>query len=165
VGPRAGDCRDGQASDSPLADRSGWKTGGIVSLGDVARYEDQKHIVAKSLQAISEPAGVSSLERLGRGGALTAVAALALAAVATTVLAWLAWNHSGQALRKQISESEVYHTAWDAMSAARDKVDEAASSKQMRDLRRDMGTKINDLSAHLPTLEYRPARRKHVWFA
>jgi len=41
----------------------------------VARYEDQKHIVAKSLQAISEPMGASSAQRLGRGGALTAVAA------------------------------------------------------------------------------------------
>ncbi len=138
---------------------------GIVSLGDVARYEDQKHIVAKSLQAISEPTGVSSSQRLGRGGALTAVAALALAAVATTVMAWLAWNHSGQALRKQISDSEVYHTAWDAMSAARDKVDKAASSKQMRDLRHDVGAKFNDLAAQLPTLEYKPARRKHGWFA
>ena len=138
---------------------------GIVSLGDVARYEDQKHIVAKSLQAISEPMGVSSAQRLGRGGAFTAVAALALAAVATTVMAWLAWNHSGQALRKQISDSEVYHTAWDAMSAARDKVDKAASSQQMRDLRRDVGAKFTDLAAQLPTLDYKPARRKHVWFA
>ena len=33
---------------------------GIISLGDVARYEDQNHVVAKSLQAISEPTGVSS---------------------------------------------------------------------------------------------------------
>jgi hypothetical protein len=82
-----------------------------------------------------------------------------MAAVATTVLAWLAWNHSGQALRKQISDSEVYHTAWDAMSAARDKVDEAASSKQMRDLRHDVGAKLNDLAAQLPTLEYKPPRR------
>ena len=138
---------------------------GIVSLGDVARYEDQKHIVAKSLQAISEPAGVSSVKRLGRGGALTAVAAVALAAVAATVMAWLIWNHSGQALRKQISDSEVYHTAWDAMSAARDKVDEAASSQQMRDLRHDVGAKFNDLAAQLPTLEYKPARRKHGWLA
>ena len=102
---------------------------GIVSLGDVARYEDQNHVVAKSLQAISKPVGVSSAQRLGRGGALTAVAAFAMAAVATTVIAWLTWNHSGQALRKQISDSEAYHTAWDAMSAARDKVDEAASSQ------------------------------------
>src|SRR5512135_1892707 len=35
---------------------------GIVSLGDVARYEDQKHVVAESLQAISEPAGSSAVK-------------------------------------------------------------------------------------------------------
>ena len=138
---------------------------GIISLGDVARYEDQNHVVAKSLQAISEPAGVSSYEQLRRGGAVAAVAALAMAAVVTTVMAWLTWNHTGQALRKQIAGSEAYHTARDVMSAARDKVDEAASSKQMRDLRRDVGVKFNDLSAQLPTLEYKPARRKHAWFA
>ncbi len=136
---------------------------GIVSLGDVARHEDQKHIVAKSLQAISEPAGVSSLKRLGRGGALTAVAALALAAAGTTVIAWLAWNHSGQALRKQISDSEVYHAAWDAMSTARDKVDKAASSRQMRDLRRDVDSKLNGLAARLPTLEYKSKRKRFLF--
>jgi CBS domain-containing protein len=135
---------------------------GIISLGDVARYEDQNHVVAKSLQAISEPAGVSSYEHLRRGGAVAAVAALALAAVATLVMAWLTWNHSGQALRKQIAGSDAYHTARDVMSAARDKVDEAASSKQMRDLRHDVGVKFNDLSAQLPTLEYKAARRKHA---
>ncbi len=37
---------------------------GIVSLGDVARYEDQKHVVAKSLQAISTPSGCLVLRAL-----------------------------------------------------------------------------------------------------
>jgi CBS domain-containing protein len=138
---------------------------GIISLGDVARYEDQTHVVAKSLQAISEPLGVSFSPRLGRGGVLAAVAAVAMAAVATTAMAWLTWNHSGQALRKQITDSEVYHTALEALSAARDKVDEAASSKQMRDFQHDVGVKVNDLAAQLPTLEYKPARRKFAWFA
>ena len=138
---------------------------GIISLGDVARYEDQTHVVAKSLQAISEPLGISSSLRFGRSGALSAVAAFAMAAVATTVIAWLTWNHSGQALRKQISDSEAYHTALDALSAARDKVDEAASSKQVRDFRHEVGVKVNDLAAQLPTVEYKPARRKHAWFA
>jgi len=138
---------------------------GIISLGDVARYEDQTHVVAKSLQAISEPMGISSFERLSRGGALAAVATLALAAMATTAFAWLTWNQSGQALRKQISDSEAYHTAWDAMSTALDKVDEAATSKQMRDFRHDVSVKVNELAAQLPTLEYKPAKRKHAWFA
>ena len=138
---------------------------GIISLGDVARYEDQTHVVAKSLQAISEPLGISSFERLGRSGAFATVAALALAALATTAFAWLTWNQSGQALRKQISDSEAYHTALDALSVARDKVDEAATSKQVRDFRHDVNVKVNDLTAQLPTLEYKPAKHKHGLFA
>ena len=138
---------------------------GIISLGDVARYEDQTQVVAKSLQAISEPLGMSSSLHFGRSGVLSAVTAFALAAVATSVIAWLTWNHSGQALRKQISDSEAYHTALDALSTARDKVDEAASSKQVRDFRHDVGVKVNDLAAQLPTVEYKPAKRKHAWFA
>jgi CBS domain-containing protein len=138
---------------------------GIISLGDVARYEDQTHVVAQSLQAISEPLGVSFSSRQGRGGVLAALAAIAMAAVATTAMAWLTWNHSGQALRKQISDSEAYHTALDALSAARDKMDEAATSKPMRDFRHDVGAKVNDLAAQLPTVEYKPAKRKHAWFA
>jgi len=138
---------------------------GIISLGDVARYEDQNHVVAKSLQAISEPQGVFFSPRLGRGGVVAALATIAMAAVTATALAWLTWNHSGQALRKQISDSEVYHAALDAMSTARDKVDEAATSKQVRDFRHEVGVKVNDLAAQLPTLEYKPARRKHAWFA
>ena len=135
---------------------------GIISLGDVARYEDQNHVVARSLQAISEPLGVSASQRLG-GGVLTAVAAFATAAVATTVIAWLTWSHSGQALRKQISDSEAYHTAWDVMNTARDKVDEAAASKQMRDLCHEVGVKLNDLSAQLPTLEYKSKRKRFLF--
>ena len=138
---------------------------GIISLGDVARYEDQNHVVAKSLQAISEPLGFSSSLRFGRSGLMTAVTAFAMAAMATTAFAWLTWNQSGQALRKQISDSEAYHTALDALSVARDKVDDVATSKQVRDFRHDVNVKVNDLTAQLPTLEYKPAKAKHSWFA
>jgi CBS domain-containing protein len=137
---------------------------GIISLGDVARYEDQNRVVAQSLQAISEPQGVSFSTGMGRGGVLTTIAALALAAVATT-LAWLTWNHSGQTLCKQISDSEVYHTALVALSAARDKVDEAATSQPMRDFQHEVGVKVNSLAAQLPTVKYKPARRKFAWLA
>ena len=133
---------------------------GIISLGDVARFEDQNHVVAQSLQAISEPLGISFSSRQGRGGVLAALAAIAMAAVATTAMAWLTWNHSGQALRKQISDSEAYHTALHALSAARDKVDEAASSKPMRDFQHEVGVKVNSLAAQLPTVEYKPAKRR-----
>ena len=139
---------------------------GIVSLGDVARREDKKQVVAKSLQAISAPIGISAPDRSGRGRALIG---FALAALAATVMAWLTWNHSGRAFRKQMAKSELYHTAQHAMSAARDKVDEAASSKSVRNMRRNLrrgvDSKLNDLAAQLPTLEYKPARAKHGLFA
>ena len=142
----------------------GGKLVGIVSLGDVAQYEDQNHAVAKSLQAISTPIGLSASGRSRHSGVLLG---FALAALATTVMAWLTWNHSGQAFRKQMAKSELYHTAQHALSAARDTVDEAASSKSVRDLRhtlrRDVDSKLNDLAAQLPTLEYKPA--KHGLFA
>ena len=133
---------------------------GIVSLGDVARYEDRKDVVTKSLRAISTPIGLSASGRSKRGRALLG---LALAAFATTAMAWLTWNHSGQALRRQMAKSELYHTARHAVSAARDKVDEAASSKPVRDLSHQMRSNLNDLSAQLPTFEYKPPKRKHTW--
>jgi CBS domain-containing protein len=137
---------------------------GIVSLGDVARYADRKDVVAKSLQAISAPIGISASGRSGRGRALIG---FALAALATTALAWLTWNHSGQAFRKQLAKSDLYHTAQHAMSAARDTVDEAASSKSVRDLRRnlrrDVDSKLTDLAARLPTLEYKSKRKRFLF--
>jgi len=74
---------------------------GIVSLGDVARHEDEEDVVAQSLQAISAPSGFAASGRLGRTGAL--MGATLLAAAATALMAWLTWNHSGQALRKQLT--------------------------------------------------------------
>lgn len=135
---------------------------GIVSLGDVARHAHRKDVVAKSLQAISAPIGISVPGRSGGGRALIG---FALAALATTAMAWLTWNHSGQAFRKQLAKSELYHTAQHTLSAAHDKVDEAASSKAVRNVRRDVDAKLTDLAAQLPTLKYKPARAKHGWFA
>jgi len=135
---------------------------GIVSLGDVARHEDRKNIVMKSLRAISRPIGISAPRRSGRGGALIG---FALAASATAIMAWLTWNHSGQAVRKQMAKSDFYHTAQQAVSAARSKVEEAASSKPVRDLRHKVHTNLKDLSAQLPTLEYKLPKRKHLWFS
>ena len=134
---------------------------GIVSLGDLARREDRKDVVAKTLQAISTPIGVSASGRSGPGGALLG---LSLAALATAVMAWLAWHHSGQALREQVSKSKLYHTAQGALNVARDRVDEAASGKFVGGLRQQMRSDLDDLSAKLPTLEYKPPRRKHSWF-
>jgi len=130
---------------------------GIVSLGDVALHGDRKDFVTKSLQAISTPRGISASGRSGRGGALIG---FALVALATATIAWLNWNRHGKALRKQMVKSKLYHTAQDAVYAARDKVDEAASSKPVRDLRKQVRSNLKDLSAHLPTLEYKPPERK-----
>jgi predicted transcriptional regulator len=146
---------------------------GIVSLGDVALKSDQQGAVAKSLQAISAPIGISAPGGSGSGRTLIG---LALAALATGVMAWLTWNRSGQTFRKQLTKTELYHTAQHTLNTARDKVDEAASSKSVRkarrdvdakiaDVRRDVDARLNDLAAQLPTLEYKSAKSKHGLFA
>jgi CBS domain-containing protein len=133
---------------------------GIVSLGDVALHEDRSDVVTKSLQAISTPIGISASGRSRRGGALIGFALLA--ASATTMIAWLAWSPHGHELRKQMLKSRYYHTAQNALGAARHKVDEAASSELVRDLRHQLRSNLDDLSAQLPSLEYRPPKRKHT---
>jgi hypothetical protein len=91
-------------------------------------------------------------------------------------MAWLTWNRSGQTFRKQVAKSDLYHSAQHTLTAARDKVDEAASSKSMRNARRDLDAKISavrrdvdsrlaDLAAQLPTVTYKPAKSKHGLFA
>jgi len=134
---------------------------GIVSLGDVARHESRRDVVAKSMQAISAPTAVSAPGGWGRGGALIG---LSLAALATSAMAWLAWNHSGQVLRERVSKSRLYDTAEHAVDAARDRVGEAASGKLGDDLRQQVRSDLSKLSANLPTIEYRSPRRKHSWF-
>ena len=146
---------------------------GIVSLGDVARHTDRTEIVAKSLHAISAPIGIAAPHRSGSGGPLIG---LLLAALVTSVMAWLTWNRSGQTFRKQLSKTDLYHSAQHTLNTARDKVDKAASSKSVRTARRDVDAKIktvrhdvdatlNDLAAQLPTVTYQPAKAKHGLFA
>jgi len=132
---------------------------GIVSLGDLALFEDRKDVVTKSLQAISAPAGISAPRRSGRGGALIG---FALVALVTTTIAWLNWNRQGQALRKKMVESKLYHTAQQAVGAVHDKVDEATSSRPARDLRDQVRSNLKDLSAQLPSIEYKPPQRKRA---
>jgi CBS domain-containing protein len=133
---------------------------GIVSLGDVALFEDRK-VVTKSLQAISTPIGVSASERSGHAGTFIG---LALAGVAATVMAWLTWNHSGQALRKRMAKSELYHAAQQAASAAQDQVNKAASSKWVHDMRHQLRSNLKDITEQLPTLEYKAPKRKSIFF-
>jgi CBS domain-containing protein len=132
---------------------------GIVSLGDLALHEKRKRVVTKSLQAISAPPGISAPRRSGRAGTLIGFGLVALAA---TTIAWLNWNRQGQALRKQMVKSKFYHTAQQAVGAARDKVDEAASSKPVRDLSDQVRSNVKDLSAQLPSIEYKPPQRKRA---
>lgn len=116
---------------------------GIISLGDIARYEERKGVVTKSLQAISAPVGISAPNPVGRGGALLG---FAVAASATILMGWLNWSHSGQALTKQIEASKLYHTTRRAVSAAFDKAVEAASGGPVHNQHLQMRSHINDLS-------------------
>ncbi|CAG0935942.1 Hypoxic response protein 1 [Thermoflexales bacterium] len=132
---------------------------GMVSLGDVSRHEDRKDVITESLQAVSTPSSVVVARRSGRGGALLG---LALAAVAATLMIWLTRHPSGQTLRKQVARSELYHAMGRGISAARDKVGEAASSKSMRDLRRQMLSSFDEIVEQLPTLGQKPPKRKFL---
>lgn len=104
---------------------------GIISLGDLALYEDRKEVVNDSLQAISMPVGISVARPSGFSGAMLG---FSLATLATVMMAWLTWNHSGQALRKQVSKSDIYHSAQKAVIAGRKKVDMSSISKSVSDL-------------------------------
>ena len=134
---------------------------GIVSLGDVALHEGKQKVVAKSLQAISEPTPDSMLERLGRGRVLTA---FALAASATTVFAMVAANRASPNWRKKAAKSALYHTALHRLSSARDRMDSAApreTVRQIRELRTQLRSKMDELSTQVTALQAKPKR--HFW--
>ncbi|PKO15071.1 MAG: hypothetical protein CVU39_11950 [Chloroflexi bacterium HGW-Chloroflexi-10] len=135
---------------------------GIVSLGDLARLEERKKVVANSLQAISKPVGISAPGRSKNNGAFIGIVLTALTA---TAVAWLTWNNSGKAIRKKVAKGKLYHTAQDVVGVAREKVDSAVSSKKVKELRQHMGSNIKGITAKLPTLEYKPPKRKSIWFA
>jgi CBS domain-containing protein len=134
---------------------------GIVSLGDVALHEGKQKVVAKSLQAISTPAPDSMLERFGRGKVLTA---FALAASATTVFAMLAVNHASPGWRRKAAKSTLYHAALHSMHTARNRMDSAApreTVRQIRELRTQLRSKMDELSTQVTALQAKPKR--HFW--
>jgi CBS domain-containing protein len=135
---------------------------GIISLGDVALHEEQTTVVKESLEAISAPVGLPFSGHALRSGAIMGVA---LAAVATSVLTWFTFNQSGQAAKKQLVKSDLYHSAQQAVNTAIKKVDEVRSSQSVRDLSHQLRSSLNDLSAQLSTLEYKPPKQKQGWFS
>jgi CBS domain-containing protein len=91
---------------------------GIISLGDVARYEGRKDFVTKSLQAISLPVGASQAAQSGPGR--PTLIGFGLAALAASMMAWLTWNHFGQAFHEQKAKIELYHTIKQVVNDAHD---------------------------------------------
>lgn len=161
---------------------------GIISLGDIARQYDRKGTVSDSLKEISEPNGITTRIRNGHLGSWLGLSALALT---SGLMAWLTWSHSGQQLKKQVIRSKPYYSATQAVNIAREKVNDAATSKKARNLRRQVKSnlevakeKVNDaatsktarnlrkqvkanlkeLYSQLPTIEYKPSRHKFTFF-
>ncbi len=134
---------------------------GIISLADIARHENRKSIVTKSLKAISMSPNSARSDGAAHTGALVG---LSLVALASTAIAFLTWNRSGKELRKQVEDTRLYHSAQEAVGVARDKVDEAASSKAAREIRQRIQTNLKDISTQLPRIEYKPPKRKPAWF-
>jgi len=121
----------------PIVDQG--RLAGLVSLGDVAVHKKKKHVVAKSLQAISQPASASILERRGMGAVL---AGLALAATATTVIAFRVKMPELAALRKQSTQKRVMHTAKKVLAAAKDKLGDAATDDRVQSVADRMRSRI-----------------------
>ncbi len=135
---------------------------GIISLGDVATHKGRKDSVNRLFQAISTPASITFAAGSSRIGTWIA---LLLVALATGFAAWLTWNNSGQAMRKQMVKSDIYRTSKQAVKNARGRLDEVASSKPVRALEQQIRSNIDTLSTQLPTIEYKPPKRKLRWFA
>jgi CBS domain-containing protein len=134
---------------------------GIVSLADIAIHVNQKRLVSKSLKEISSPTTNGKSNGSSYTGALIG---LGLFAAASTAVAMLTWNRSGRELGKQMADTRFYQSAQQAVTAARDRMDEAASSKTARNLRQRVNTNMKELSYQLPRIEYKPPKRRLAWF-
>ena len=112
---------------------------GLVSLGDVAVHSEKKGAVAKSLQAISQPASVSVLERKGLSAIL---AGLALAITATTVIAMRMKMPMLSDLRKQRTQKRMVQNAKKVFAAAKDVLSDAASDQRVQSMTDRMRSRI-----------------------
>lgn len=112
---------------------------GLISLGDVAVHFEKKGTVAKSLQAISQPASVSILERRGIGAIL---AGLAVAITATTVIAMRMRMPMLSDLRKQRTQKRMVQNAKKVFAAAKDALSDAASDERVQSMSDRMRSRI-----------------------
>ena len=134
---------------------------GIISLGDIVRHDGQKAAATKSLKAISTPVNDHSSNR---SGFIFPLISLSLAALSSTMIAWLTWTQNGQAYRKQLTKTRLYQSAQETIGTARDKIDEVSSSKGAQNLRKQVRSNLKEISAQMPTIEYKPPKRKSAWF-
>jgi CBS domain-containing protein len=104
---------------------------GIVSLGDIARYEKSKSVVSKSLEAVSEPDAITVSGSSGRNGT---VLGIALAVLVASLVIWLRYTESGQAMASQVTQSPSYQNAKRVVTDTVDKAVEAASDPKVRDI-------------------------------
>jgi CBS domain-containing protein len=104
---------------------------GIVSLGDIARYDKNKSVVSKSLEAVSEPDVIKAPSASSRNGTTLG---LIMAALVTTLIVWMRYTESGQTLARQVTQSQTYQDAKRVVSNTVDKAVEAASDPKVRDI-------------------------------
>ena len=70
----------------------------------------------------------------------------------------------GQQVKKQVTHSKPYYSAAQAVNVAREKVNDAATSKTARDLRKQVKSNLKELYEQLPTIEYKPSKHKFTFF-
>jgi CBS-domain-containing membrane protein len=134
---------------------------GIISLADIARNANRRGIVARSLKAVSTPPETSKSDAVPYKAAMVG---LSMIAFASTAIAFLTWNRSGREIRKQMADSDFYHSARQAMGTARNRWDNVTSSKAARNLRRQVQANMKGLSNQLPRVEYKPPKQKSAIF-
>lgn len=138
---------------------------GIISLGDIARHYTRKDIITDSLKTISRPNNASALLQDGSLGKWLGIGLLGLSAGAAY---WLTMSYSGQEFRKQIVHSKPYNTAKHTIGVAGvkmlDKVNEAASSKEVKNLRRQVKSNLKGISSQIPTIQNKAIKTRRIWF-
>jgi CBS domain-containing protein len=117
---------------------------GILSLGDIARFEQRKAVVSNSLQAVSTPSAIMVPSTAKRARAVVGVL---VAAMVTALMVWLRWSETGQRVTQQVVTSQPYHSAKQAVGVARDKVMDAANNQSLRDLGNQMLSFFQELTA------------------